>query len=127
MHLYDVKNHEHEISLRDVDTKHIDNAVTAISHTPLRCTQTLTCSCTLNNSTNMYFMKLRSVGLDSGGVVKLWDILTGHCMFSIKEKREILGVLHHPVHSRFITYGDDGKIHLYDMETQSLEAIYQSR
>ncbi|GLV32355.1 will die slowly [Carabus blaptoides fortunei] len=107
VNLYDVKTHEHEIALVDTDTKHIDNAVTAISHSPLRSTQTLTCSY-------------------SGGVIKLWDIRTGQCMFSIKENREILGVLHHPSQPRFITYGDDAKINLYDMETQTLEAIYQS-
>lgn len=48
-------------------------------------------------------------------------------MFTIREKRQTFGLAYHPRLPKFVTYGDDCKIYLYDEETRTQERILSSR
>ncbi|KAL3267743.1 hypothetical protein HHI36_006870 [Cryptolaemus montrouzieri] len=59
------------------------------------------------------------------GVIKCFNYQTNQCLYTIKEKRQTYGLTFHPKLSKFISYGDDLKIYLYDIETQAKERVFQ--
>ncbi|KAL3267736.1 hypothetical protein HHI36_006863 [Cryptolaemus montrouzieri] len=62
---------------------------------------------------------------DVNGVIKCFNYQTNQCLYTIKEKRQTYGLTFHPKLSKFISYGDDLKIYLYDIETQAKERVFQ--
>ncbi|CAG9865391.1 unnamed protein product [Phyllotreta striolata] len=61
----------------------------------------------------------------ANGCVKCWNFLSSQCIYTIREKRQTYGIRYHPRFPKFVTYGDDLKIHLYDEETRTQERILQ--
>lgn len=59
------------------------------------------------------------------GVVKCFNYNNRQCVFTIKERRQTYGLTFHPRLQKFITYGDDLKINLYDYETQTKERTFK--
>ncbi|KAK7867844.1 hypothetical protein R5R35_003519 [Gryllus longicercus] len=59
------------------------------------------------------------------GTIKCWDIHSGSIKYSIREKRQVLGLAYHPQLAKFITFGEDARIHLYDEESSCLEGVYE--
>ncbi|KAK4875116.1 hypothetical protein RN001_011538 [Aquatica leii] len=59
----------------------------------------------------------------SNGCVKSWNYNYGQCIYTIREKRQTYGITYHPRLPKFITYGDDLKVYLYDEETRTQERI----
>ncbi|XP_063929908.1 uncharacterized WD repeat-containing protein alr2800-like isoform X2 [Zophobas morio] len=62
----------------------------------------------------------------ANGYVKSWNYNFGQCLFTIKENRETFGITYHPRYPKFVTYGDDCKIYLYDEESKTQERILSS-
>ncbi|KAF5292266.1 hypothetical protein FQR65_LT11229 [Abscondita terminalis] len=59
----------------------------------------------------------------ANGYVKSWNYNYGQCIYTIREKRQTYGIAYHPRLPKFITYGDDLKIYMYDEETRTQERI----
>ncbi|KAF2895757.1 hypothetical protein ILUMI_10417 [Ignelater luminosus] len=62
----------------------------------------------------------------ANGCVKCWNYNFGQCIYTIREKRQTFGVTYHPRLPKFVTYGDDLKIYLYDEESRTQERILSS-
>lgn len=43
----------------------------------------------------------------------------------VKENRQTLGATFHPKIKKFLTYGDDATLHLYDEETMTVEQVFE--
>lgn len=65
--------------------------------------------------------------IDANGCVKCWDHTSAQCIYTIREKRQSLGLTYHPRLPKFVTFGDDNKIYLYDEETKTQERILSGR
>lgn len=64
---------------------------------------------------------------DVNGCIKCWKYKYAQCLYTIREKRQTLGLSYHPRFSKFITYGDDAKLNMYDEEAQTQERAFYSR
>lgn len=64
---------------------------------------------------------------DATGIVKCWDFVKGECIYTIRENRQTYGITYHHKLDKFITYGDDSIIYLYDEETRTQERQFQTR
>ncbi|XP_026745654.1 transcription initiation factor TFIID subunit 5-like isoform X2 [Trichoplusia ni] len=60
------------------------------------------------------------------GCIKCWSYKYDQCLYTIREKRQTLGLCYHPCHSKFVTYGDDAKLNMYDEEAQTQERAFYS-
>lgn len=88
----------------------------------------ITCSCKYKNYDNYLHSFHNNIDyLDSGGLIKQWRLDKKECVFTIKEKRQTMGVVYHPKKPKLFAFGDDGKILMYDTETRKNELIYQCR
>ncbi|CAG9783767.1 unnamed protein product [Diatraea saccharalis] len=47
-------------------------------------------------------------------------------VLSVMEKRQTLGLCYHPHYTKFVTYGDDAKLNMYDEEAQTQERAFYS-
>lgn len=47
------------------------------------------------------------------------------CIFNIKTDFQVLGLTYHPTLAKFLAYGDNGKIYLYNEETRTCESVFQ--
>lgn len=65
--------------------------------------------------------------IDVNGCIKCWKYKLGQCLYTIREKRQTLGLCYHPRNAKFVTYGDDSKLNMYDEETQTQERAFYSR
>lgn len=102
---YNIKSTQHELCLYDADTKLVDNVCTGIT--------------SVSNKENVITCSY------SGGLIKQWRLDKKECVFTIKEKRQTMGVVYHPKKPKLFAFGDDGKILMYDAETRKNELIYQ--
>ncbi|XP_045475195.1 uncharacterized protein LOC123681048 [Harmonia axyridis] len=60
------------------------------------------------------------------GLVKCWNYNFKQCIYTIRENRQTYGLAYHPRLPKFITYGDNMKIYLYDEETKVQERVLQA-
>lgn len=66
------------------------------------------------------------ISLDVNGCIKCWKYKYDQCLYTIREKRQTLGLNYHPRYSKFVTYGDDAKLNMYDEEAQTQERAFYS-
>ncbi|CAH0556013.1 unnamed protein product [Brassicogethes aeneus] len=95
-----------EPSHKLVDPEVTRSPVTCIKHRPTSksypISNTLTCTYT-------------------NGCVKCWNYNFNQCVYTIREKRQTYGLTYHPRLPKFVTYGDDMNIYMYDEETRTQE------
>ncbi|KAJ2952731.1 hypothetical protein O0L34_g7083 [Tuta absoluta] len=60
------------------------------------------------------------------GCIKCWKYRYNTCLYTIREKRQTLGLSYHPRYTKFVTYGDDCKLNMYDEEAQTQERSFYS-
>ncbi|KAG6458809.1 hypothetical protein O3G_MSEX011054 [Manduca sexta] len=98
-------------TLVDDECRAYPGPVTAIKHRPVSKAHPITnmlLSCYVN------------------GCIKCWKYKYDQCLYTIREKRQTLGLSYHPRFSKFITYGDDAKLNMYDEEAQTQERAFYS-
>ncbi|XP_015604474.1 uncharacterized protein LOC107272147 isoform X2 [Cephus cinctus] len=71
-------------------------------------------------------VRLMKVNSDATGHVKCWHYPTGQCLYTIREKRQTLGLSYHPQLPKFVTVGDDTNLYLYDEETKTQERVFHA-
>ncbi|KAB0794764.1 hypothetical protein PPYR_11603 [Photinus pyralis] len=98
-------------SLHDEETEKNSCPVTCIQHRPVSKNYPV-----VNCVTCTY----------TDGCVKSWNHNSGQCIYTIRENRQTYGVTYHPRLPKFVTYGDDLKVNLYDEETRTQERILAS-
>nr|CAD7604546.1 unnamed protein product [Timema genevievae] len=60
------------------------------------------------------------------GCVKGWKYESGHCVYTIHEHRQTLGLEFHRRSPKFLTVGNDSIIYMYDEETRTQEQVFKS-
>ncbi|KAK2586909.1 hypothetical protein KPH14_009842 [Odynerus spinipes] len=107
--LYKTSNGEKARSLRDTEILQNPGSATAIKHRPVRKTHPIT-----------HTLIVTYVN----GCVKCWHYPSSQCLYTIREKRQTLGLAYHPSLPKFVTVGDDTNVYLYDEETKTQERIF---
>ncbi|RZB54404.1 transcription initiation factor TFIID subunit 5-like [Asbolus verrucosus] len=102
--LYQADTSEFVLTLTDDDLLGSTAPVTAIQHRPVS----------------------KSYPINANGYVKCWNYNFKQCLYTIKESRECFGITYHPRYPKYVTYGDDSKIYLYDEESKTQERILSS-
>ncbi|KAK5644529.1 hypothetical protein RI129_005829 [Pyrocoelia pectoralis] len=109
--LFNRNNAQMSRTLYDEETENNGSPVTCIQHRPVTknypVVNCITCTYT-------------------SGCVKSWNYNYGQCVYTIRENRQTFGVTYHPRLPKFVTYGDDLRINLYDEETRTQERIFSS-
>ncbi|XP_075970089.1 uncharacterized protein LOC142972684 [Anticarsia gemmatalis] len=98
-------------TLVDDETRAYPGPVTAIKHRPVSKAHPIT---------NMLLSSYVN------GCIKCWKYKYDQCLYTIREKRQTLGLSYHPRFSKFVTYGDDAKLCMYDEEAQTQERAFYS-
>ncbi|XP_047021225.1 WD repeat-containing protein tag-125-like isoform X2 [Helicoverpa zea] len=98
-------------TLVDEECRAYPGPVTAIKHRPVS---------KANPITNMLLSSYVN------GCIKCWKYKYDQCLYTIREKRQTLGLNYHPRYSKFVTYGDDAKLNMYDEEAQTQERAFYS-
>ncbi|KAF9418457.1 hypothetical protein HW555_004745 [Spodoptera exigua] len=98
-------------TLVDEECRAYPGPVTSIKHRPVS---------KANPITNMLLSSYVN------GCIKCWKYKYDQCLYTIREKRQTLGLNYHPRHSKFVTYGDDAKLNMYDEEAQTQERAFYS-
>ncbi|XP_012272383.2 uncharacterized protein LOC105695421, partial [Orussus abietinus] len=106
--LYKAGSGEHVTTLKDSEVTQNPGPATSIKHRPVHRSHPITQTLTATYAT---------------GCVKCWHYPTGQCLYTIREKRQTLGLAYHPYLSKFVTVGDDTNLNLYDEETKTQERI----
>ncbi|XP_044271260.1 uncharacterized protein LOC123015543 [Tribolium madens] len=109
--MYTTENGTLFTNLIDNDIERATAPVTAIQHRPVSK------SYPINNCFTCTY---------ANGFVKCWNYNFNQCLYTIKENRETFGLTYHPRYPKFVTYGDDCKIYLYDEESKTQERILSS-
>ncbi|EFA09654.1 uncharacterized protein LOC100142519 [Tribolium castaneum] len=109
--MYSTENGTLFTNLIDNDIERATAPVTAIQHRPVSK------SYPINNCFTCTY---------ANGFVKCWNYNFNQCLYTIKENRETFGLTYHPRYPKFVTYGDDCKIYLYDEESKTQERILSS-
>ncbi|XP_023947804.1 uncharacterized WD repeat-containing protein alr3466 [Bicyclus anynana] len=98
-------------TLVDDECRAYPGPVTAIKHRPVSKAHPVTnmlLSCYVN------------------GCIKCWKYKYEQCLYTIREKRQTLGLCYHPRFNKFVTYGDDAKLNMYDEEAHTQERAFYS-
>ncbi|KAJ8722695.1 hypothetical protein PYW07_003875 [Mythimna separata] len=99
-------------TLVDDECRSYPGPVTAIKHRPVSAAHPIS-----NTLLSSYV----------NGCIKCWKYKYAQCLYTIREKRQTMGLNYHPRSSKFVTYGDDAKLNMYDEESQTQErAFYAS-
>ncbi|CAH1279506.1 unnamed protein product [Diabrotica balteata] len=106
--IYQALTGKHVFTLEDDDVKNVRAPCTCIKHRPVSKVYPIT---------NCY------TGTYANGCVKCWSYNFNQCLYTIKEKRQTFGLSYHPRFPKFVTYGDDLRVHFYDEETRTQERI----
>ncbi|KPJ06103.1 WD repeat-containing protein tag-125 [Papilio machaon] len=109
--LFDCNNGNCSHTLVDDECRTYPGPVTGIKHRPVSKSHPVT-----NTLLTSYV----------NGYVKCWKYNYHQCLYTIREKRQTLGLCYHPRHSKFVTYGDDAILNMYDDETQTQERAFHS-
>ncbi|XP_067206557.1 uncharacterized WD repeat-containing protein alr2800-like isoform X2 [Linepithema humile] len=106
---YKVSTGENTLILCDAEMMYNPAPVTAVKHRPVNTSHPITHTVTATYA---------------NGCVKCWHYPTAQCLYTIREKRQTLGLAYHPQLPKFVTVGDDMVLCLYDEETKTLERIF---
>ena len=74
---------------------------------------------------SVYICTTRNV--DASGQVRHWHVSTKQCLSTILEDRHTLAARFAPDYLTFATAGSDGKVHIYDHSTKTLQAVLEPR
>ncbi|KAH0947729.1 hypothetical protein HN011_012192 [Eciton burchellii] len=100
---------ENVLSLYDAEIMQNPAPITAVKHRPVRPAHPI-----MHTILATY----------ANGCVKCWHYPTKQCIYTIREKRQTLGIAYHPHLPKFVTVGDDSILHLYDEETKTRERVF---
>ncbi|OWR41292.1 hypothetical protein KGM_206112 [Danaus plexippus plexippus] len=109
--LFDCNNGDCKHILVDDECRAYPGPVTSIKHRPVSKAHPIT---------NMLLSSYVN------GCIKCWKYKYEQCLYTIREKRQTLGLCYHPRYSKFVTYGDDAKLNMYDEEAQTQERAFYS-
>ncbi|XP_060800483.1 uncharacterized protein LOC106139046 [Amyelois transitella] len=109
--LFDCNTGDCSHTLVDDECRAYPGPVTAIKHRPVSKAHPIT---------NMLLASYVN------GCIKCWKYKYDQCLYTIREKRQTLGLTYHPRYTKFITYGDDAKLNMYDEEAQTQERAFYS-
>jgi len=62
----------------------------------------------------------------AAGYVLYWSLETGDCLKTISEGQQIMGFTYHPKEPKFLTFGDDARIRMYDIETGKATMLFEN-
>ncbi|XP_046744254.1 uncharacterized WD repeat-containing protein alr2800-like [Diprion similis] len=109
--LFRANSGQYVTALRDAEMRQYPGPTTAIKHRPVNRSYPITQTLTATYAT---------------GCVKCWHYPTGQCLYTIRERRQTLGLGYHPFLPKFVTVGDDTNIYLYDEETKIQERVFHA-
>ncbi|XP_049867673.1 uncharacterized protein LOC126367914 [Pectinophora gossypiella] len=109
--LFDCKTGGCTHTLVDDECRSYPGPVTAIKHRPVSKAHPIT-NLLLSSYVN--------------GCIKCWKYKYDQCLYTIREKRQTLGLNYHPRFTKFISYGDDARLNMYDEEAQTQERTFYS-
>ncbi|XP_054014552.1 uncharacterized WD repeat-containing protein alr2800-like isoform X1 [Hylaeus anthracinus] len=109
--LYKLNSEEDAQTLRDTEIIQKPSPATAVKHRPVRKSHPITRT---------------FIATYANGCVKCWHYPSSQCLYTIREKRQTLGVAYHSSLPKFVTLGDDAKIFLYDEETKMQERVFHA-
>ncbi|CAK9795835.1 Uncharacterized WD repeat-containing protein alr2800 [Anthophora quadrimaculata] len=109
--LYKTNSEEGVLTLRDTEMMQKPSPTTAVKHRPVRKSYPITRTVTATYA---------------NGCVKCWHYPTSQCLYTIREKRQVLGLAYHSHLPKFVTFGDDAKLVLYDEETKMQERVFHA-
>ncbi|XP_015604473.1 uncharacterized protein LOC107272147 isoform X1 [Cephus cinctus] len=109
--LMKVNSGEYIGTLRDTEMQQNPGPTTSIKHRPVHRSHPISQTLTATYAT---------------GHVKCWHYPTGQCLYTIREKRQTLGLSYHPQLPKFVTVGDDTNLYLYDEETKTQERVFHA-
>ncbi|XP_043250999.1 uncharacterized WD repeat-containing protein alr2800-like [Colletes gigas] len=98
-------------TLCDAEIMQKPSPTTAIKHRPVRKSHPITRT---------------FIATYANGCVKCWHYPSSHCLYTIREKRQTLGLAYHNYLPKFVTVGDDANIYLYDEETKMQERVFHA-
>ncbi|KAG5344338.1 GBLP protein, partial [Acromyrmex charruanus] len=107
---YKVNSGEDTLILCDAEMMLNPSPVTAVKHRPVSRTHPITHTV---------------IATYANGCVKCWHYPTAQCLYTIRERRQTLGLAYHPQLPKFVTVGDDAILYLYDEETKTLERVFR--
>ncbi|KAG5345358.1 GBLP protein, partial [Acromyrmex heyeri] len=107
---YKVSSGEDTLILCDAEMMLNPSPVTAVKHRPVSRTHPITHTV---------------IATYANGCVKCWHYPTAQCLYTIRERRQTLGLAYHPQLPKFVTVGDDAILYLYDEETKTLERVFR--
>ncbi|KAL6448565.1 hypothetical protein ACFW04_000446 [Cataglyphis niger] len=110
--LYNVSSEENTaatLTLCDAEMMQNPAPVTVVKHRPVQKTHPITHTL---------------LATYANGCVKCWHYPTAQCIYTIREKRQTLGLAYHPQLPKFVTVGDDTNLYLYDEETKTRERVF---
>ena len=61
--------------------------------------------------------------VDKNGMITNWNSTLNKCTYSINERRAISDCTYHPLFPKFLSYGNNGLIYVYDEERQIFEKV----
>ncbi|XP_076763614.1 uncharacterized protein LOC143431013 [Xylocopa sonorina] len=99
------------LTLRDTEMMQKPSPTTAIKHRPVHRSHPITRT---------------FIATYANGCVKCWHYPTAQCLYTIREKRQTLGLAYHSHLPKFVTLGDDAKLVLYDEETKVQERVFHA-
>ncbi|XP_065173437.1 WD repeat-containing protein 5-like [Atheta coriaria] len=59
----------------------------------------------------------------SNGLIKCWNYNFKECTWTTEEKRLTAGIAYHPRNNKFVTFGDNRRINLYDEDSKRQERV----
>ncbi|XP_043523974.1 uncharacterized protein LOC122536024 [Frieseomelitta varia] len=99
------------LTLYDTEMLQKPSPTTSVKHKPVHRSHPLSCTVTATYA---------------NGCVKCWHYPTSQCLYTIREKRQTLGLAYHFRLPKFVTVGDDAKVILYDEETKTQERVFHA-
>ncbi|KZC05021.1 WD repeat-containing protein 48 like protein, partial [Dufourea novaeangliae] len=109
--LFKVSSDVDVLTLRDTEIMQKPSPTTAIKHRPVQ---------------KSHPIKRTVTATYANGCVKCWHYPSSQCLYTIREKRQTLGLAYHSHLPKFVTTGDDAKIYLYDEETKTQERVFHA-
>ncbi|KAG5308805.1 GBLP protein, partial [Acromyrmex insinuator] len=95
---YKVDSGEDTLILCDTEIMLNPSPVTAVKHRPVSKTHPITHTV---------------IATYANGCVKCWHYPTAQCLYTIRERRQTLGLAYHPQLPKFVTVGDDTILYLF--------------
>ncbi|XP_071560650.1 uncharacterized protein [Temnothorax nylanderi] len=110
LRFYKVSSGKNTLVLSDAEMMQNPAPVTAVKHRPVHRSHPITRTV---------------IATYANGCVKCWHYPTAQCLYTIRERRQTLGLAYHPTLPKFVTVGDDTNLYLYDEETKTRERVFR--